>query len=55
MTKSELEEYAGELEGVIDEAYSALQDDDPDRAMSLLAEYVGEDAGEGDEADQNPK
>lgn len=43
MTKAELEEYAAELEGVIQETYEAIQDDDPDRALGLLAEYVEPD------------
>lgn len=40
MTKAELEEYADELEGVIQEAYEALDGGDQDRATAILAEYV---------------
>ncbi len=51
MTKQELSEYAEELEGVIEEAFAALEDDDADQAKAVLAEYVEE----ADEADQNSK
>ena len=51
MTKAELEEYSQELETAIQEAYDALQEDDADRATTILADYVGSE----DEGDQTPQ
>ena len=40
MTRAELEEYVDELEDAIEDAVGALGEDDPDRALKILGEYV---------------
>ena len=54
MTKAELEEYVEELEDVIDQALDAFEDDDPDEAEKVLAEY-GEEDEPGEESEQKPE